>query len=120
MMLLDGRSRRVWLAQHRVDFRKQHQGLLAESYKMGLNPFDGDIVIFVGRNRRRIKVFYADPTGLLLTSKVFTVEAMKTQFSFLIEPVCKSITPGELSLLMEGSAYTIGKKVSEYRKDLDS
>jgi hypothetical protein len=119
-MNFSGRKNRIWLAQHRVDFRKQHQGLLAESYKMCLDPFKGDVVIFVGKNRRRIKVLYADGTGLLVTSKVFTLEAMKTQLQFLSEPLCKAITQAELEMLMEGAKYTVEKKVRRYEKDVEN
>lgn len=115
-----GRKSRIWLAQHGVDFRKQHQGLLAESYKMCLDPFKGDVVIFIGKNRRRIKVLYADSTGLLVTAKVFTLEAMKTELKFLSEPSCKSITHAELAMLMEGAKYTVDKKVRQYEKSLEN
>jgi|SRR5271165_5488063 len=119
-MNFSGRKSRIWLAQHRVDFRKQHQGLLAESYKMCLDPFKGDVVIFIGKNRRRIKVLYADGTGLLVTAKVFTLEAMKTQLQFLSEPSCKSITRAELEMLMEGARYTVEKKVRRYEKEIEN
>lgn len=115
-----GRSSRVWLAEHRVDFRKQHQGLLAEAYKMNLDPFSGDVVIFVGRHKRRIKVLYADPTGLWVSAKVFTVEAIKTKLNFLSEPSCKIITQAELAMLMEGSRYTVEKRVRCYAKTIEN
>ncbi len=119
-MILSSRARsRVWLAQHRVDFRKQHNGLLAEAYKMGLDPFAGDVIIFVGRTRRMLKVLYADPTGLFVTAKLFTLETMKTRFKFLTESVAKDITMAELSLLVEGSRYTIEKRVATYTKAID-
>lgn len=114
--MMVGQRSRVWLAQHRVDFRKQHQGLLAECYKMALDPFQGDIVIFIGKNRRRIKVIYADSTGYWVSSKVFSMEAMKTRFSFLTEASCKSVTSAELSMLMEGTRFTVEKKVRSYAK----
>jgi transposase len=117
MVLL--RRQRIWLAQHRVDFRKQHGGLLAEAYKMGLDPFSGDVIIFVGRTRRMLKVLYADPTGLFVTAKLFTLEAMKTKFKFISEPLAQDITAAELSLLMEGSRYTIEKRVAIYTKAID-
>jgi len=120
MMMLTPRSRtRVWLAQHRVDFRKHHSGLLAEAYKMGLDPFAGDIIIFVGRTRRMLKVLYSDPTGLFVTAKLFTLETIKTRFKFLTEAVAKDITMAELSLLVEGSRYTIEKRVATYTKPID-
>jgi transposase len=118
-MIIAQRKARIWLAMHRVDFRKQHDGLLAESYKMNLDPFSGDVIIFVGRARRRIKVLYADGTGLWVSAKKFTMEAMKTKLRFLFEPSCQSITPAELAMLIEGSAYTLNKKVEVYTKSID-
>lgn len=119
-MMLSSRIRaRIWLAQHRVDFRKHHNGLLAEAYKMGLDPFAGDIIIFVGRTRRMLKVLYSDSTGLFVTAKLFTLEAIKTRFKFLTEAVAKDITMAELSLLIEGSRYTIEKRVAPYTKHVD-
>lgn len=117
--MLPLRRQRIWLAQHRVDFRKQHNGLLAEAYKMGLDPFSGDVIIFVGRMRRMLKVLYADPTGLFVTAKLFTLEAMKTRFKFISEPLAQDITAAELSLLLEGSRYTIEKRVAVYTKPVD-
>lgn len=81
---------------------------------MNLDPFAGDVVIFIGRNRRRIKVLYADGTGLWVSAKKFTLEAMKTQFTFLLEPSCESITAAELAMLLEGSSYLLKKKVAVY------
>ena len=118
MMLWD-RRQKIWLARHRVDFRKQHSGLLAEAYKMNLDPYNGDVVIFIGRNRRRVKVLHADPTGLWVSAKLFTLEAMKTKFKFISEPSCKVISQGELAVLLEGSSYTIEKRVSTYIKSVD-
>ena len=120
MLTMKNLSARVWLARHRVDFRKGHSGLLAEAYKMNLDPFKNDVVIFIGRNRRRIKVVHADPTGLWISTKQFTLEAMKTNFRFLSEPMCDSISQGELALLLEGSRYVIEKKVATYTKSVDA
>lgn len=118
-MILSNRRQKIWLARHRVDFRKQHAGLLAEAYKMSLDPYNGDVVIFIGRNRRRVKVLHADPTGLWISAKLFTLEAMKTKFKFIVEPSCKVISQGELALLLEGSSYTIEKRVAQYTKYVD-
>ena len=118
-MMLPTRNQRIWIARHRVDFRKGHSGLLAEAYKMSLDPYNGDVVIFIGRNRRRLKVLHADPTGLWISAKLFTLEAMKTRFKFLTEPSCKVISQGELALILEGSSYTIEKRISVYTKPID-
>jgi hypothetical protein len=118
-MMLAHRKSRIWLTRHRVDFRRHHDGLLAEAYKMSLDPFSGDIIIFVGKHRRAIKLLYADPTGLWLSWKKFTVEAMKTSVPFLSDPSCQSITQAELAMLMEGSSYSITKKVAAYTRTID-
>lgn len=114
------RRSRIWLARHRVDFRKGHSGLLAEAYKMSLDPFNGDIVIFIGRNRRRLKVLYADGTGLWVSAKLFTAEAMKTKLKFVSEPSCNVISQAELALIAEGAAYTITSQVAKYTKPVDT
>jgi IS66 Orf2 like protein len=118
-MTFGERKSRIWLVRHAVDFRKQQNGLLAEAYKVNRDPFAGDVLIFIGRNRRRIKVLHADPTGLWVSAKVFTLEAMKTNFKFLSEPFCSVITHAELALLIEGAAYTIERKVAVYTKTID-
>jgi hypothetical protein len=87
---------------------------------MNLDPFAGDVVIFIGRHRRRIKVLYADPTGLWVSAKIFTMEAIKTELKFLTEPSCKIITQAELAMVMEGSRYTVEKKVRSYAKTIEN
>ncbi len=118
MIIAQGRAK-IWLARHRVDFRKGHDGLLAEAFRMGLDPFSGDVVIFVGRARRRIKVLYADTTGLWVSTKRFTIEAMKTKLQFLSEPVPQNITTAELAMLVEGSSYLLKKKVAQYTNNIE-
>lgn len=113
-MILSHRNRRIFVANYVVDFRKNHDGLLAETFKLNLNPFRGDVVIFVGRKRTRIKILYSDETGLWLSSKKFTVQSMKTKFKFLTDPSCSRISQGELAMLLDGSAYTIEKKLNPY------
>jgi hypothetical protein len=115
-MFVTARNNKIWLARHRIDFRKQHQGLLAEAYKVKLNPFAGDVIIFVGRNLRRIKVLYADVSGLWVSTKLFTSEAMKMKLQFLIDPQCDEISHSELALLIDGCRYTIEKKISSYQQ----
>lgn len=113
-MITSTRVRRIFLVEHGVDFRRWHTGLLSEAYRLKLDPYQGDLLLFVGRKKNRIKVLYADPTGLWVSAKIFTLETMKTRFRFVMEPSCRSITAGELSMLLEGSAYTLTKQVAHY------
>lgn len=110
-MITIAKIKRLWLALHRVDFRKQEKGLLAEVFSLGLDPYEGDLVIFVGRGRRVIKILYADSSGLWLSKKSFTAEAMKTNFTFLNKPDIGSISSGDLAMLLEGAAYQVHKRV---------
>lgn len=116
-MIPVARIRRLWLAFHRVDFRKQEKGLLAEVFSLGLDPFEGDLVIFIGRGRKVIKILYADASGLWLSKKAFTAEAMKTKFSFLSKPGVSSISSGDLAMLLEGAAYQVQKRVAKWPKN---
>ncbi|MBP7992858.1 MAG: IS66 family insertion sequence element accessory protein TnpB [Candidatus Magasanikbacteria bacterium] len=113
-MMLSQMNCKIWLARHRVDFRKQHEGLLAEAYRINLNPYKGDVIIFIGKNLRKIKVLYADNNGIWLSSKLFSSEAMKTKFKFLNDPFCDEISSAELALIIDGTRYSIEKKVSPY------
>jgi transposase len=112
-MLPPAKLRFIHLSQHRVDFRKSHDGLLAEAYKMDLDPFAGDVVLFVGRCRRRMKLLFADDTGLWVAFKRFNAESMKTRFRFLEEPQFNKISMAELQMFFEGAAYTIEKRISQ-------
>jgi hypothetical protein len=113
-MISSTRVSRVWRVDHHVDFRRHHDGLLAEAFNLGKDPFMGDLLIFVGRGKSRLKLLYADATGLWVSTKRFTVEAMKTDFRFLSDPSCSEITEAELALILEGAAYTINKRVTPY------
>ena len=110
-MLPPARMRFVHVAMHRVDFRKSHDGLLAECYGMGLDPYAGDVVLFIGRCRQRMKLLFADDSGLWVAFKRFNKNSIKTRFRFLADPEVKQISAAELQMFFEGSAYTIDKKI---------
>lgn len=112
-MLPPAKLRFVHVAMHRVDFRKSHDGLLAECYKMGLDPFAGDVVLFIGRCRRRMKLLFADESGLWLAFKRFNAESMKTRFRFLADPTVNRISMGELQMFFEGTAYTVDRRLDD-------
>jgi hypothetical protein len=112
-MLPPAKLRFIHLAMHRVDFRRSHDGLLAEAYKMGLDPFAGDVVLFIGRCRRRMKLLFADNTGLWVAAKRFNDKSMKTKFRFLESAQVNEISMAELQMFFEGNAYTIEKRLTE-------
>jgi hypothetical protein len=112
-MLPPARIRFVHVAMHRVDFRMSHDGLLAECYRMGLDPFVGDVVLFVGRCRTRMKLLFADDNGLWVAFKRFNRGAIKTKFRFLEDPAVEQISVGELQMFFEGNAYRIDGRIDK-------
>ena len=110
-MLPPARIRFVHVAMHKVDFRMSHDGLLGECYRMGLDPFAGDVVLFIGRCRRRMKLLFADDSGIWVGFKRFNSQSMRTKFRFLADPEVKQISTAELQMFFEGSAYTIDKRL---------
>ena len=106
--------KRLWIARYRVDFRLGHDGLLAQAYRMGLDPLNGDAILFVGRDRKRFKIIYTDSTGLWLSYKRFHKGAIKTNFQFLENLRREEITAADLAMLLEGASYFVAKRVEEW------
>ena len=107
--------RRVLLAEHRVDFRKSFDGLLAEAYQLGARTYDGDCVIFVKKDRTQIRAVVGDNLGLYLIYRRFEGGRLRALLAFADDPGAKIISTGELSLLFEGSSYTVHKRASAWR-----
>ncbi len=103
------KPRRFFLAQYVVDFRKGHQGLLSEARRNGLEPYAGDLIAFVSRDRTKIKALIGDESGLTLLYKSFSTGTIKTKIRFLDSPDVHSVTFAEIAMLLEGSAYTVHK-----------
>ncbi len=112
-MLPIAKLQNIYVVMHRVDFRKAHDGLLAECYNLGLDPFSGDVVLFIGRCKRRMKLIFADDSGLWLAFKRFSSATMKTAFCFLSEPKADTISFAELQMFFEGSRYKIERRIKK-------
>lgn len=110
-MIMAPAIRSIWLARYRVDFRKGPWSLLAEAYSLGLNPMEGDAVLFIARDRRKLKLLYTDPTGLWVSYKVFHKSAMKSLIDFSETKSCDSLTAAELAMLLEGASFSVHKRV---------
>ncbi len=99
--------RRVFLAQHRVDFRKQLNGLLGEAYGLGANPYAGDCVVFVKKDRTQLRALVGDGVGLYLVSRRFEGGRLKALLAFAEQPRASTLSTAELSLLLEGASFTV-------------
>lgn len=69
-MIRLGPKVRVFAYAKPVDMRKGFEGLFGlATQTLGRQVLDGDLFLFVGRDRRRAKVLYFDGTGLCLLHK---------------------------------------------------
>jgi transposase len=113
--MLPVKIRRVLLAQHRVDFRKRFDGLLAEAYRLGAQPYDGDCVLFVKRDHAQLRALVGDGVGLYLISRRFEGGRLRLLLAFAEQPTAKTISTAELSMLLEGATFTVHKRAREWR-----
>ena len=96
----------VVICQHRVDFRKGMNSLLAEAYQLELNPYEGDCVVFINKKRDTIKCIFGDKRGLYLCMRRFDALEAKLPFDFMTDPCFVEITTAELSMFLEGFSFS--------------
>jgi hypothetical protein len=111
--------RRVFLAQHRVDFRKRFDGLLAEAYRLGADPYDGDCILFIKRDHTQLRAIAGDDLGLYLVCRRFEGGRLKRMFGFTTDSNAKQISTAELSLLLEGATFTVHDRARAWRGQSD-
>jgi hypothetical protein len=112
-------ARRVLLAEHRVDFRKRFDGLLAEAYRVGAQPYEGDCIVFIKKDRTQIRALIGDGYGLYLVLRRFEGGRLRALLAFADQPGAKTISTGELSLLLEGSSFTVHARAKAWRATTD-
>lgn len=112
--------RRVFLAQHRVDFRKGADGLLGEAYLLGADPYQGDCVLFVKRDHTQLRALCGDEIGLYLVTRRFEGGRVRVLETFAERPIGAGISTGELSLLLEGARFTVHKRARGWRPRIHS
>jgi transposase len=68
--MLNVAGRRVFMARAAVDMRKSYQTLAdVVRLQMGMDPLTGDVFVFVGRDRMRVKVLVWDASGYWVCAK---------------------------------------------------
>lgn len=98
-------NRRIFLARSPIDMRKG-AGSLASLVEYGLNmdPYAGDIFLFVGKAKNRVKLIAWDTSGFWMCSKVLE------RGTYAIPPDAVApdnagtlpLSPAEIHLLLEG------------------
>jgi len=114
--MLPSLIRRVYIAEHRVDFRKRFDGLLGEAYRLGADPYDGDCVVFLKYDRTQLRALFGDRLGLYLVCRRFEGGRLRANFQFARDPKTSSITVAELGLLLEGASFSVHRRVGDWKK----
>jgi hypothetical protein len=106
------------LARHHVDFRKQWSGLLGECYRMGFDPYNGDCVVFVKKDRRQLRALLGDARGLLLLARRFEGGPLALDWLFSAASGVEVITTAQLAMLLEGASCRVHQRVPMWRQGL--
>lgn len=114
--MLSVKVRRVFLARHRVDFRRRFDGLLSEALQLGADPYDGDCVLFVKRDHTQLRAIVGDGVGLYLICRRFEGGRLRNLAEFARDPQATEITTAELSLLLEGASFTVHARARVWRE----
>lgn len=114
--MLSVKVRRVFLARHRVDFRRRFDGLLAEARQLGADPYDGDCVMFVKRDHTQLRAIVGDSVGLYLVCRRFEGGRLRNLAAFVRDPYATEISTAELSLLLEGASFTVHQRAAAWRQ----
>jgi hypothetical protein len=90
-------------------------GLLAEAYRLGAEPYDGDCVLFVKRDQTQLRALFGDGVGLYLVTRRFEGGRLRVLLAWAELPSTATISTGELSLLLEGKTFTIHQRARAWR-----
>lgn len=113
--MLPFHPKRLVIAQHVIDYRKHWDGMLGECYRIGFDPYEGDCVVFVKRDKTQLRALCGDARGLFLVARRFEGGRLGLEWAFAAEPKTKTITTAELSLLLEGASFTVHRHVKAWR-----
>ena len=90
----------VYLYRTPVDFRKSYHGLSAiVEVELGHNPFDGELYVFINRQRNKIKCLFWERNGFVLYYKALAEETFKWPTA---GEAVLSITGQQMNWLLDG------------------
>lgn len=118
-MLTSTRQVRVWACVEPVNMRKSFDGLLATArLSIGRDPLEGDMYLFVAKNRKQARVLYWDGTGLVVLAKRLERGRFNAPWDETEPERPWRLTPTELALFLEGSRLAGRFEVSPPALDL--
>lgn len=117
MLSLGGRP--IWLYRGWVDMRCQVDRLaqLVEHH-VQRDPYSGEVFVFLGRDRRRVKLLVWDTSGFWLASKRLE-QGLYASPVVLDGPECRTVlalSPAEMAQILEGISVHRATYASHYRR----
>ena len=97
------RGFRYWLYSEPTDMRKSFHtlsGLVRN--KMGSDPMNGDVYIFVNKRRNRIKLLHYERGGMVIYAKMLDRGTLRMPISYSRDVVMSSIRWDDLLKMAEG------------------
>ena len=96
-------SMRYWLYNQPTDMRKSYHTLSGiVSNSMELDPYNGDVYIFMNKSRNRIKLLHWEPGGLVIYSKLLEAGTFGYPSNLQKDAVSGTIQWRDLVLIVEG------------------
>lgn len=114
-MMIPCHTKRIVIIKNRTDFRKGFNGLLADSYKFGFDPYQGDFLVFVKSDRSALRCLVGDARGLYLLSRRFEAGQVSRSWTTSEKGGLADISSAELALILEGVHFTIQKKIKSWK-----
>ena len=94
---------RYWLYSEPTDMRKSYYTLSGVvNNRMGSDPRNGDVYIFVNRRRNRVKLLHYETGGMVIYSKMLDRGTFGMPIPASGEVVTTSIMWGDLRKMVEG------------------
>jgi transposase len=98
-------GRRIFIARAATDMRKSFNTLAAlVEHQLGHDPFAGDVFVFIGKHRNRLKVLVWDASGFWLCARRLEEGTFAVPVS-LLEAGSRSVvqvSPAEMAMVLEG------------------
>ena len=116
MILGLGTATKIYLGAEAIDMRKGFEGLhgLVRDH-LGHDPLSGHLVLFINRQRTRVKALVWDGSGLWVCAK--RLEKGRFRWPEVDNQTSVNLRAEQLAMLLNGLDFTHAKQRNWYRKN---
>jgi transposase len=116
-------TRRIFLARHATDMRKGCASLVAVvENAFGHDPYAGDIFVFIGKHKNRVKIVAWDRSGFWLCAKRLEqgTFAVPTGAAVVDGTGTMTLSPAQIQMLLEGIDVHRATYHAQYHRPLSA